>query len=82
MALHRELARLRAKPKYFLSYRDAAKVFDGMTHQQAFDVTGALCMLGVIEIVAKGKAGLNTREAAEFRNLWAQRGNEHAEIAP
>ncbi len=29
-----ELAHLRAKPKYFLSYRDAAKIFDGMTHQQ------------------------------------------------
>jgi len=75
-ALHRELARLRAKPKYFLSYRDAAKVFDGMTHQQAFDITGALCMLGVIEIADKGKAGLKSQKAAEFRNLWAQRGNE------
>jgi hypothetical protein len=67
MALHRELARLRAKPKYFLSYRDAAKVFEGLTHQQAFDITGALFMLGVIDFVSKGKAGLNSRNAAEFR---------------
>jgi len=67
MAQHRELARLRAKPKYFLSYRDAAKVFDGLTHQQAFDITGALFMLGVIDFVSKGKAGLNSRKAAEFR---------------
>ena len=71
-ALHRELALLRAKPTYFLSYRDAAKVFDGMTHQQAFDITGALNTLGVIEIVCKGKAGLNSRKAAEFRYLLPQ----------
>jgi hypothetical protein len=69
-ALHQELARLRAKPTYFLSYRDAAKVFDGMTHQQAFDITGALFTLGAIEFVSKGKAGLNSRKAAEFRNRW------------
>jgi hypothetical protein len=68
-ALHRELALLRAKPTYFLSYRDAAKVFDEMTHQQAFDITGALNTLGVIEIVCKGKAGLNAGKAAEFRYL-------------
>ena len=69
-ALHYELARLRSTPTYFLSYRDAAKVFDGLTHQQAFDITGALCMLGAIEFVSKGKAGLNSRKAAEFRNRW------------
>lgn len=68
-ALHRELALLRAKPTYFLSYRDAAKVFDGMTHQQAFDITGALFTLGVITFVSKGKAGVNSRKAAEFRKL-------------
>jgi hypothetical protein len=73
MVLHRELARLRAKPKYFLSYRDAAKVFDGMTHQQAFDITGALFMLGVIEFVSKGKAGLSSREATEFRYVLPDR---------
>ena len=71
-ALHRQLALLRAKPTYFLSYRDAAKVFDEMTHQQAFDITGALNTLGVIEIVCKGKAGLNSRKAAEFRYLLPQ----------
>ena len=75
-ALHRELARLRAKPKYFLSYRDAAKVFDGMTHQQAFDITGALFALEMIDFVSKGKAGLNSRKAAEFRNLWPDSGTD------
>ena len=60
LALHYELARLRAKKTYFLSYRDAARVFDEMTHQQAFDITGALFTLGVIDFVSKGKAGLNS----------------------
>jgi CHC2 zinc finger len=68
-ALHRELSRLRGKPTHFLAYRDAARVFDGMSHQEAYAITGALETLGVIEIVDKGKAGLNSREAAEFRYL-------------
>jgi hypothetical protein len=72
-ALHYELACLRAKPTYFLSYRDAARVFDGMTRQQAFDITGALFTLGVIDFVSKGKAGLNSGKATEFRNLWADK---------
>jgi len=40
-----------------------------MTHQQAFDITGALFLLGVLDFVSKGKAGLNSRQAAEFRYL-------------
>jgi CHC2 zinc finger len=68
-ALHRELSRLRGKPTHFLAYRDAARVFDGMSHQEAHAITGALKTLGVIKIVDKGKAGLNSREAAEFRYL-------------
>jgi hypothetical protein len=70
-ALHRELAR-RSKKKdkgYFLSYRDAAKVCDGLSQQQAHKITFALATVGVIEIVNKGKAGLNSGEAAEFRYL-------------
>jgi hypothetical protein len=63
------LAHLGAKPTHFLAYRDAAKVFDGMGHQQAFDITGALFALGVIDFVSKGKAGLKSREAAQFRYL-------------
>jgi hypothetical protein len=72
LALHRELSHLRAKATYFLAYRDAAKVFDGMSHQQAFDITGALFMFGVIDFVSKGKASLKSRKAAEFRNLRAK----------
>lgn len=68
-ALHRELSCLRGKPTHFLAYRDAARVFDGMSHQDAHAITGALETLGVIKIVDKGKAGLNSGKAAEFRYL-------------
>jgi CHC2 zinc finger len=74
-ALHRELSRLCGTPEYFLSYRDAAKVFDGMSHQEAHDITGALVTLGVIEIVSKGQPGANSREAAEFRYRLEQSEN-------
>jgi len=65
-ALHRELSRLSVKPTHFLSYRDATKVSDGMSHQEAYAITGALVTLGVIEIVSNGKPGVNSGEAAEF----------------
>ena len=68
-ALHRELSRLCSNGKYFLSYRDAAKVCDGLSHQQAHTITFALASVGVIEIVSNGKASLNSREAAKFRYL-------------
>ncbi len=68
-ALHRELSRLCGGKVYFLSYRDAAKVCDGLSHQEAHKITGALETVGVIKIVSKGKAGLNGGEAAEFRYL-------------
>ncbi len=70
-ALHRELAR-RSKKKdkrYCLSYRDAAKVCDGLSHQGAHTITFALASVGVIDIVSNGKAGLNSGKAAEFRYL-------------
>jgi hypothetical protein len=68
-ALHRELSRLSANGTHFLSYRDAAKVCNGLSHQEAHTITGALVRLGVIEIIRKGKAGVNSRKAAEFRYL-------------
>jgi CHC2 zinc finger len=74
-ALHGDLSRLRGKPTHFLAYRDAARVFDGMSHQEAHAITGALETLGVIKIVGKGKAGLNSREAAEFRCLLPETDN-------
>jgi hypothetical protein len=79
-ALHRELSRLGANGKYFLSYRDAAKVYAGLSHQQAYDITtGALVRAGVIRIDNKGRAGLNGSKAAEFRYLLPQNANGAAE---
>jgi hypothetical protein len=60
---------------YFLSCRDAAKVGEGLSHQEAHAITGALVTLGVIEIVRKGQPGLNSREASEFRYLLSQSEN-------
>ena len=54
---------------YFLSYRDAAKVCNGLSHQEAYEITGALATLGVITFVGKGQPGLNSGNAAEFRYL-------------
>jgi len=68
-ALHRQLSRLCANRKYFLSYRDAAKAYDGLSAQSAHNITSALAQLGVIKIVRKGRAGLNGGKAAEFRYL-------------
>jgi hypothetical protein len=69
LALHREMSRLCSGKAYFLSCRDTAKAFPGLSHQTAFNINLALAQLGVIEIVRKGKAGLNSRKAAEFRYL-------------
>ena len=69
IALHRELSRLSANGTYFLSYRDAAKVCKGLSHQEAHTITGALVRLGIIKILSKGEAGLNGAKAAEFRYL-------------
>jgi hypothetical protein len=74
-ALHRELSRLAANGTYFLSYRDAAKVCDGLSHQFAHTITFALARLGVIKIVRKGQARLNGGKAAEFRYLLSQTEN-------
>jgi hypothetical protein len=69
MALHREMSHLCEGNTYFLSYRDAAKVCEGLSHQEAHTITGALVRLRVLKIVSKGKPGLNSRKAAEFRYL-------------
>jgi hypothetical protein len=60
---------------HFLSYRDAARVFDGMSHQEAHPITGALEVFGVIKIASKGKVGPNSKKTAEFRYLLAQSEN-------
>jgi hypothetical protein len=72
IALHRELHRLSANGTYFLSYRDAAKSCEELSHQDAHAITGALVRLKAIEIISKGKAGLNSGTAAEFRYLLSE----------
>jgi CHC2 zinc finger len=67
LALHREMSRLCSANAYFLSCRDTAKAFPGLSHQAAYSINLALAQLGMIEIVRKGKAGVNSRKAAEFR---------------
>jgi hypothetical protein len=79
-ALHREMSRLRGDKVYFLSYRDAAKICAELTHQSAHTITLALVRIGLIEIVRKGKAGLNSRKAAEFRFLLPESKNGEAKI--
>ena len=74
LALHRELSRLSTNGTYFLSYRDAADVC-GVTHQTTHSITAALVTLGALEIVSKGRPGLNSRRAAEFRYLLPQNDN-------
>jgi hypothetical protein len=74
-ALHREMSRLCGNKIYFLSYRDAAKACKELDHQSAHTITLALARVGVIEIVRKGRAGPNSRKAAEFRYLLSQTEN-------
>ena len=68
-AFHCELSRLCGGKVYFLSYRDAAKACEGLSHQEAHTITGALETIGAIKIVSKGKASVKSRKAAEFRCL-------------
>jgi hypothetical protein len=70
--LHRELSGLCVNRTYFLSYRDAAKAYDGLSHQTAHTITLALSRLGIIKIVRKGKACLNGGKATEFRYLLSE----------
>jgi hypothetical protein len=78
-ALHRELSRrsTNRNKTYFLSSRDAAKAVPGLSHQTAYNIniTLAEARHGVIQIVRKGKAGLNSRKASEFRYLLSEGGN-------
>jgi hypothetical protein len=70
-AIHRELSAANGGNPHFLSYRDAAEAI-GVRPQQAHDITGALVVFEVIEIVNKGDARPNGGKAAEFRYLLPQ----------
>jgi hypothetical protein len=73
-ALHCELSRRCANKTYFLSCRDTAKAFPGLSHQSAYNINLALAQLGVIEIVRVGDARPNGK-ASRFRYLLAQTEN-------
>ena len=68
-ALHRDLSRRSANGIYFLTCRDAAKAFPGLSHQTAYNINLALAQLGVIAIVHKGDPRPNGGRASQFRYL-------------
>ncbi len=74
-ALHRDLSRRSANGIYFLTCRDAAKAFPGLSHQTAYNINLALAQLGVVEIVHKGDPRPNGGKAAQFQYLLPQREN-------
>jgi hypothetical protein len=59
---------------YFLSSRDAAKAFPGLSHQTAYYINLVLERLGVIEIVRVGEARPSGK-ASKFRYLLSQSEN-------
>ena len=77
-ALHRELSRLCPGKTYFLSCRDTAKAYPGLSRQSAYNINLALAQLGVIEIVRVGDARPNGK-ASQFRYLLSDNGE--AQIA-
>jgi hypothetical protein len=73
-ALHRDLSRRSANGIYFLTCRDAAKAFPGLSHQAAYNINLVLAQLGVVEIVCAGNAYPGGK-ASEFRYLLSQTEN-------
>jgi hypothetical protein len=65
-ALHRDLSRRSANGIYFLTCRDAAKAFPGLSHQTAYNISLALAQLGVVEIVHKGDPRPNGERPHSF----------------
>jgi hypothetical protein len=70
-ALHRELSGLCEGKTYFLSCRDTAKLFPGLSHQAAYNINLALARLGVIKIVRAGDSRPGGK-ASQFRYLLSQ----------
>ena len=66
--LHRELSRRTGGKTYFLSCRDTAKAFHGLSYQAAPDINRVLERCRVIEIVRVGDQRPNGK-ASEFRYL-------------
>jgi len=68
-ALHRDLSQRSANGIHFLTCRDAAKAFPGLSHQMAYNINLALAQLGVIEIVDRGDARPTRGRASKFKYL-------------
>jgi hypothetical protein len=81
-ALHRELSRrsIRKDKAHFLTCRDTAKLFPGLSHQTAWNINGALAELGVIKVVRPGDARPGGK-ASHFRYLLSEREQGDTEIA-
>jgi hypothetical protein len=79
LALHRELNRL-CGGKYFLTCRHAAKAVPGLSHQEAWNINGALAELGVIKVVRSGDARPGGK-ASQYRYLLPQDENGKTKIA-
>ncbi len=73
-ALHRELCHRSANKTYYLSCRDAAKAWHGLSKSSAANINRALAQLAVIEIVRIGDARPNGK-ASSFRYLLRQTEN-------
>jgi len=70
-ALHCDLSSrsTRKNKTYFLTYRDAAKAGNGLSHQLTYVITFAFDWLGIIKVVDKGHARPSGGKAAEFRYI-------------
>jgi hypothetical protein len=73
-AMHREMFRRSGGNTYFLSCRDAAKAFPGLSYQAACDINHALERFGVVKIIRVGDPRPNGK-ASEFRYLLSQSAN-------
>jgi hypothetical protein len=69
-ALHRELSRLCRGNTYFLSCRDGARAYPGLSYQAVANINHTLERFGVIELMRVGDQRPNGK-ASEFRYLLA-----------
>jgi len=74
-ALRQDLSRRSANGIYYLSCRDAAKAFPGLSHQAAYNINLALEQVGVIEIVHRGDPSPTRGRASQFRYLLPKTDN-------
>jgi hypothetical protein len=74
-ALHRQLSRPSTNETYYLSCRDSAKAFPGLSYQTASNINLALAHLGVVEVLCRGDARLSGGRASQSRYLLPETHN-------